>query len=149
MLVGAGALLTLLPWELWARRHDLGNAIADAGGTDLGPVGRLPSAGFDLAKELADPSSWLALVALGCAAVVLAFVRRERRAATFTAAVALGCLAAVLAAYWATPLDFDYHVATSVRRVITAPALFVAAMTPLLLSRVAIDRKRPLGHPRD
>ena len=149
VLVGAGALLTLLPWELWARRHDLGNAIADAGGTDLGPVGRLPSAGFDLAKELADPSSWLALVALGCAAVVLAFVRRERRAATFTAAVALGCLAAVLAAYWTTPLDFDYHVATSVRRVITAPALFVAAMTPLLLSRVAIDRKRPLGHPRD
>ena len=149
VLVGAGALLTLLPWELWARRHDLGNAIADAGGTDLGPVDRLPSAGFDLAKELADPSSWLALVALGCAAVVLAFVRRERRAATFTAAVALGCLAAVLAAYWATPLDFDYHVATSVRRVITAPALFVAAMTPLLLSRVAVDRERPLGHPRD
>ena len=67
----------------------------------------------------------------------------------FTAGVALGCLAAVLAAYWATPLDFDYHVATSVRRVITAPALFVAAMTPLLLSRAAVDRERPLGHPRD
>jgi hypothetical protein len=149
MLVGVGAVLTLLPWELWSRRHEIGNAIADAGGADLGPLGRLPSAGFDVTKELADPSSWLALVALGCAAVVLAFVRRERRAAAFTAGVALGCLAAVLAAYWATPLDFDYHVATSVRRVITAPALFVAAMTPLLLSRAAIDRERPLGHPRD
>jgi hypothetical protein len=149
LLVGAGAALTLLPWELWTRRHDLGNAIADAGGTELGPLARLPSAAFDLAKELADPSSWLALVVLGCAAVVVAFVRRERRAATFTAVVALACLAVVLVAYWVTPLDFDYHVATSVRRVITAPVLFVAAMTPLLLNRVVVDRARPLRHPRD
>ena len=74
VLVGVAAMLTLLPWELWARRHDIGNAIADAGGAELGPITRLPSAGFDLAKELADPSSWLALVALGCAAVVLAFL---------------------------------------------------------------------------
>jgi hypothetical protein len=147
--VGLGALLTLVPWELWSRRHDLTDAIAAAGGTDVGPIGRVPSAGFDLAKELADPSSWLALVALGCVAVVLAFIRHERRIAIFTAAVALACLAAVLAAYWTTPLDFEYHVATSVRRVITAPVLFVAAMTPLLLSRAAVDRKRPLGHPRD
>jgi hypothetical protein len=135
VLVGVGATVTLVPWELWSRRHDLGNAIAEAGGASIGPISRLPDAGLELAKELADPTSWLALVALGCAAVAVGFLRHERRAATFTAAVALACVAAVLAAYWTTPLDFDYHVATSVRRVVTAPVLFVAAMTPLLLGR--------------
>ena len=142
----AAVVATALPWELWTRRHGIGDAISDAGGPELGPVGRVPSAGFDLAKELADPSAWLALVALGVIAIVLAFLHRERRAAAYTAFVAVSSLAAVLAAYWSTPLDFDYHVATSVRRVVTAPILFVAAMTPLLLSRVAVDGERPLGH---
>jgi hypothetical protein len=36
-----------------------------------------------------------------------------------------------------TPLDFDYHVATSVRRVVTAPVLFAAALAPLLLVAAA------------
>ena len=31
----------------------------------------------------------------------------------------------------------------------TAPVLFVAAMTPLLLGRVGVDRERSFGHPRD
>lgn len=146
-LAGAAATATLLPWELWTRRHGLGNALAEAGGPGLGPVARLPQAAFDLAKELADPSSWLGLVALGAAAIALAFLREQRPAAVFTSAVALGCLAAVLVVYWTTPLDFDYHVATSVRRVVTAPVLFVAALTPLLLSG-PVDLERPLRHPR-
>jgi len=147
--VGLAAGLTLLPWELWTRRHEVGNAISGAGGASFGPVDRVPRAGSDMVKELVDPSSWLALVALGCAAIVVAFSRGERRAALFTAVVAVGCLAGVLGAYWTTPLDFDYHVATSVRRTIVAPVLFVAAMTPLLLGRLAVDAQRPLGHPRD
>jgi len=148
LAVGVAAGLTLLPWELWTRRHRLGNAISDAGGASFGPVERVPRAGSDLVKELVDPSSWLALVALGCVAVVVAFARQERRAALFTGSVALGCLASVLVAYWTTPLDFDYHVATSVRRTIVAPVLFVAAMAPLLLRRPAVDAQRPFGHPR-
>ena len=52
----------------------------------------------------------------------------------------LSSLAGLLLVYWATPLDFDYHVATSVRRVITAPVLFAVAMTPLLLSRAQSSR---------
>jgi hypothetical protein len=147
--VAAAVVLTALPWEVWSRRHGIGNAIAEAGGTTPGPIERIPSAAVDLAKELADPSSWLALVALGCAAIALGAVRGERRLAAFTVAIAGASLAAVLAVYWTTPLDFDYHVATSVRRVITAPVLFVAAMTPLLLGRLPVDGERPLGHPRD
>ena len=148
LLVALGAALTLVPWELWTRRHGIGNAISEAGGTTRGPLDRLPSAALDLALELADPTSWLALVALGCAAVVLGF-RHDARTAAFTAAVVISSLTAVLVAYWLTPLDFEYHVSTSVRRVVTAPVLFLAAMTPLLLSRLAVDRERALGHSSD
>ena len=127
------------PWELWSRAYSLGNAFSEAGGAGsvdlLDVTGRLPRAAEAIARELADPSSWLALVALAVVAVALALRKPAGRAAAFfTLAVALASLAAMLVAYWATPLDFDYHVATSVRRVITAPVLFAAAMTPLLLA---------------
>ena len=65
---------------------------------------------------------------------MLALRRRGgREAALFTLVVTLGSLGAMVAIYWVTPLDFDYHVATSVRRVITSPVVFAAAMAPLLL----------------
>ena len=44
-------------------------------------------------------------------------------------------LAVLTLAYWTTPLDFDYHVSTSARRVVTGPVLFWASLTPLLLGR--------------
>ena len=102
----------------------------------LAEASRAPRAAADLTRELADPTSWLALVALAALAVLLGLFRRGRRgaAATFTGAVALAALAGFLAIYWVTPLDFEYHLATSVRRVITGPVLFAAAMAPLLLS---------------
>ena len=51
--------------------------------------------------------------------MILALVRGRPGGRGLHAVVALGSSAAVLAIYWVTPLDFDYHVATSVRRVIT------------------------------
>jgi hypothetical protein len=48
-------------------------------------------------------------------------------------------LAGLVLAYWTTPLDFDYHLATSARRVISGLVLFLAAATPLLASRAAAD----------
>lgn len=140
-LAGAAALVaaSALPWELWSRRHGLGNALSEAGGAGsadlLGSLDRIPRAALALTRELADPSAWLALVALSVAAIALAFLRERRAAALFTLFVAGTSLAGLLVVYWTTPLDFDYHVATSVRRVITAPILFAAAMTPLLLTR--------------
>jgi len=141
-LAGAAAFVaaSALPWELWSRRHGLGNAFSEAGGAGsvdlLDSLDRIPRAAAALSRELADPSAWLALVALSIGAIVLAFLRRERRAAAlFTLFVTGSSLAGLLTVYWTTPLDFDYHLATSVRRVITAPVLFAAAMTPLLLSR--------------
>jgi hypothetical protein len=130
---------SLLPWELWSRAHGLGNAYSDAGGARfelLNHASRIPRAAFSIAREVADPSAWIALVFIVAAAMLIALRRVEaREAAIFTAFVALGSFAFLVVAYWATPLDYDYHVATSVRRVVTAPVLFVVSMAPLLLSR--------------
>ena len=142
----AGAILAAaLPWELWSRAKGLGNAFSDSGGVgavdQLAVLDRIPRAAASIARELAQPSAWLALVALAVAAIFLALWRPAgRELAVFTLFVTLSSLAALVAIYWTTPLDFDYHVATSVRRVITAPVLFAAAMTPLLLTRAQQSR---------
>jgi hypothetical protein len=140
-----GVAATALPWELWSRAHDLQNAVSEAGGPAAPgaatAVERGASAAASLLRELADPSSWLALVLLAAAAVALGLVRRRSRSlALFTLAVGAGALASLLAVYVVTPLDFDYHVATSVRRVVTAPVLFAAALAPLLLVAAAEDQ---------
>ncbi len=128
-----------LPWAVWSRVHDLGNAYSDAGGArevDLvAALDRVPRAAFAIGRELADPSSWLALASLAAGAALLALRRPGARAAAlFTCSVGLAALVALVAVYWTTPLDFEYHLATSVRRVVTAPLLFAAAMAPLLLA---------------
>ena len=128
-----------LPWAVWSRVHDLGNAYSDAGGArevDLvAALDRVPRAAFAIGRELADPSSWLALALLAAGAALLALRRPGARAAAlFTCSVGLAALVALVAVYWTTPLDFEYHLATSVRRVVTAPLLFAAAMAPLLLA---------------
>lgn len=147
-LAGVAAAIgaTAVPWELWSRAHDLGNAFSESGGAGavdlLAVVDRIPRAAAAMTRELADPASWLALVALAVAAIALALRRPAgRELAAFTLFVTLSSLAALVAVYWTTPLDFDYHVATSVRRVVTAPVLFAAAMTPLLLTR-AVQQSR-------
>ena len=144
LVLAAGAVvLSALPWELWSQAHAIGNAFSDAGGASPAALGRIPSATGSMVRELADPSSWLALVALAGCGVALALVRRgTREAAFFTLAVVLGSLAAMVAVYWLTPLDFDYHIATSVRRVITAPVVLAAAMAPLLLTWPQAQRAR-------
>ena len=128
-----------LPWAVWSRVHDLGNAYSDAGGArdvDLvAALDRVPRAAFAIVRELADPSSWLALALLAAGAALLALGRPgSRGAALFTCFVGLASLAALVGVYSTTPLDFEYHLATSVRRVVTAPLVFAAAMAPLLLA---------------
>ncbi len=128
-----------LPWAVWSRIHDLGNAYSDAGGAgavDLAAaLDRIPRAACALARELADPSSWIALALLAAGAALLGLGRPGTRvAATFTCFVALASLTAMVGVYWTTPLGFEHHIATSARRVVTAPLLFAAAMAPLLLA---------------
>ena len=64
--------LTAAPWELWSRVHyarqrDLRGRRRRLRRPGSRRAGRLPRAAEALARELADPSSWLALVALAAA----------------------------------------------------------------------------------
>lgn len=146
-LVAAAVVASAAPWEIWSRMHSLGSAVSDAGGFDLealGGMSRVPRAAEALTRELVDPTSWLALVGLVALSAVFGLRRPPvRDAALFTIFVVMTALATFLVIYWVTPLDFDYHVATSVRRVVTAPVVFGLAMTPLLLSSGARDRAQP------
>lgn len=139
-LVVAAVVASAAPWELWSRVHSLTNPFSEAGGVGsvdlMAVVDRIPRAGGAMLRELADPTSWIALLALAAAGIAIGLLRRNARdAALYTLFITVSSLMTLLGLYWATPLDFDYHVATSVRRVITAPVVFAAAMAPLLLSR--------------
>jgi hypothetical protein len=56
-------------------------------------------------------------------------------------------LAGLVLAYWTTPLEFHYHLATSARRVVAGPVLLAAALTPLLLASGADNARRRGGYP--
>lgn len=146
MSVVLAVIASAAPWELWSRAHGLGNAYSDAGGARaadlLGTADRIPRAALAIAREVADPSAWIALGFISAAAILLALRRDQaREAALFTAFVTLASIAFLVGVYWTTPLDYEYHVATSVRRVITAPIVFAAAMAPLLLSRATGNQR--------
>ena len=88
-----------------------------------------------LVERLLDPRAWLLLVPLLAVLTVLAALRGPRRDALAVAALVLLCVAAIVFAYWTSPFEIHYHLATSARRVVTAPILAWAFLVPLLWSR--------------
>jgi hypothetical protein len=97
-------------------------------------VGRLGVALPYLGERLLDPSRWLLFVPLLCVLTALAIARGKRGAVTLIAAIALA-LASLMLAYWTTPFELHYHLATSARRVVTAPILAWAFLVPMVLGR--------------
>jgi hypothetical protein len=100
-----------------------------------GRVGRATLSVRYLAERLLDPRAWLLLVPLLAALTVLAALRGRRRDALAVAALVLLCVAAIVFAYWTSRFEIHYHLATSARRVVTAPILAWAFLVPLLWSR--------------
>jgi hypothetical protein len=135
--------LSVLPWQLWLRAHDVESQGSLGRLTDvsfmLDHAGRLPHATAYVAVRVLDPTRWLLVVPLAALASWLAIRAGERELPLLAAATFLLSLAGVVLAYWTTPLDFDYHLATSARRVVSGPVLLLAVLTPLLASRAAAD----------
>ena len=137
----AAAAVTLLPWRLWLRAHEVENQATLSRVTDLGLLGdeaaRVPEAAATVVWELVDPRSWLLVVPVALLAAALA-VRAGRRSA---AIVLIGSLALSVAglvlAYWTSPLGLDFHLVTSSSRVVTAPVLLAAMLTPFVLADAA------------
>jgi hypothetical protein len=151
---GAGAAAVVagaLPWRLWLSTHDVPSQSSLGRVTDASflasHVSRVPPAAADVAWRALDPTRWLLVVPLAALAVALAWRAGRRREAAFAAGVVVLSLVGLVLAYWTTPLEFHYHLATSARRVVTGPVLLAAALTPLLLEGAGGNAKRRGGYP--
>jgi hypothetical protein len=140
--VGLVALVGVVPWRLWMAAHDVEQYHSIAEGlhpdTLWSRIDRVPTAVWALLREMLDPSSWLLLVPVALAAAALATSAHERRAAALALGTGFVILCALTAIYWLTSLPFEFHV-ESAPRVVVAPVLLLAALTPVLLG-AAIDR---------
>jgi hypothetical protein len=143
--VGLVALMGVVPWRLWMAAHDVHQYHSIAQGLDPGTLwsrlDRIPAAVGALLREMLDPSSWLLLVPVAVAAAALA--ARERRAGALALGTAVVIVCALTAVYWVTALPFEFHV-ESAPRVVVAPVLLLASLTPVLLG-AAIDRRDARG----
>jgi hypothetical protein len=134
--VGLVGLMGVVPWRLWMAAHDVHQYHSIAHGLDpetlWSRLDRIPTAVWALLREMLDPSSWLLLVPVAVAAAVLAIAARERRASVLALGTALLIVCALTAVYWLTELPFEFHV-ESAPRVVAAPVLLLASLTPVLL----------------
>lgn len=145
-IVGAGvlaALVGLLPWSIWLRAHDIhGGYHADLGGLGRHVDRIAPSLGSLLVHAI-DPLAWLLVLPIGLAAIVLASrYGGDLRAAALLASTFLSSVVLLAATYWATSYVFEWHLRTSVDRVVVTPVLLVAALTPVLLESVLREAER-------
>jgi hypothetical protein len=136
---GAAALAAgILPWRLWVGHHHVPEQASFGRVTDTtllhAQASRVPLAVRYLAERLVDPRAWLVLVPLLAALTALAWWRGRRGEGALVAALVLLCLLSLVLAYWTSQFEIHYHLATSARRVITAPILAWAFLVPLLFA---------------
>jgi hypothetical protein len=134
--VAAG--VALVPWRLWMSAHGIPNQSSLSRVSDAAfladHVSRVPIAAAYMAARIIDPRAWLLLVPL-LAVLTAAAVRQRRPDALLVLAIVALSLGTLLLAYWTTPFELHYHLATSARRVITGPILAWATVLPLLFER--------------
>ena len=139
----AGFVAAQLPWQIWTAAHGIEGDLTLSKALDPGFLidrsGRVWPAIEALELQLADQGRWTLIVPAGLALAVLGFVlRRGRGLATFYLASGLLVFASLVWAYWISPYELQWHLRTSVGRVVTV--VVVIAMTaalhlPALLSR--------------
>lgn len=143
----AGAVVVaLLPWRIWLAAHGIEGDMPVAKGLNPGylldRIDRVGPAIAAINGQFADPERWLFILPLATLVVVASLVSGVgRRVAAFY----LGCFLLVWAAfvwsYWISPHDLEWHLATSVDRVVSIPMLVCLAavlhLSGLLLATLA------------
>jgi hypothetical protein len=140
--VGVVALVGVVPWRIWMAANEVAPYHSIAGldaATLWARLDRIPASVWALTREMLDPTSWLLLVPIGLASVALAVASGERRGSLLALGTVLFVIAGLTMIYWLTPLAFDVHLQTSADRVVAAPVLLLASLTPVLLD-AAIER---------
>jgi len=125
-------VVALLPWRIWLAAHGIEGDMPVSKGLDPGYLmDRIDRVGPTIAAingQFADPERWLYLLPLATLVVVACLVSGVgRRVAAFY----LGCFLLVWAvfvwSYWISPHDLEWHLGTSVERVVSIPMLVCLA----------------------
>jgi hypothetical protein len=152
--IAAGVVVaTILPWRIWMAAHGIegdlpvSKTITDPGYM-LDRTDRIWPAFEAIASELSDQGRWFYLLPLAALVVTASLLSGVgRRVAGFYLA-AFGLLwAGLVWSYWISPNPLDWHLGTSVNRVIAVLMLICLAallhVTGILLS--ALERRDPPG----
>ena len=128
-VVAAGAVVAaVLPWRIWLAAHGIEGDMPVTKGLNPGylldRIDRVGPAITAINGQFADPERWLYILPLAALVVVASLVSGVgRRIAAFY----LGCFLLVWAAfvwsYWISPHNLEWHLATSVDRVVSIPML--------------------------
>lgn len=137
---GVGAFtFGLLPWRIWVDHRHIPEQASPGRFTDAtllsSQAHRVPLATRYLLERLLDPRAWLLLVPLLACLTALAWARARRDVAVVATALIVLCLLSLVVAYWTSQFEIHYHLATSARRVITAPILAWVFLVPLAWAR--------------
>ena len=148
-MAAAALLVAVLPWRLWLAAHHVPRQESLGRLTDAGfladHISRVPYSAAYMAGRIVDPRAWLLLVPLCMVATFAAARAGARSDAMLATGVVALCFLGLVLAYWTTPFELHFHLATSARRVIAAPILFWAALAPLLFA--AADGGDPIAEP--
>ena len=129
----AGAVvLAFLPWRIWLAAHGIEGDMPVSKGLNPGylldRIDRVGPAIAAINGQFADPDRWLYLLPLATLVVIASLVSGVGRR---VAAYYLGCFlltwAVFVWSYWISPHDLQWHLATSVDRVVSIPMLVCLA----------------------
>jgi hypothetical protein len=132
-LAAGAVVVSILPWRIWTAAHDIeGDLPVSKGITDPGYLldrtDRVWPAIEAISRELADQDRWLHLLPLAALVVAASLVSGvgRRIAAFYLASFAL-VWAGLVWSYWISPNPIDWHLTTSVNRVISVLMLICLA----------------------
>lgn len=140
-----------LPWRAYMLVHDLEAPDYDLSSSfDMpfvaGRLDRVPVAGEQLLRDALEPGQLGFLLVLGLASVLVALVAGRRDLGLLAGGFALLSFAGLTWIYVLTPYDVAFFLSTNSTRVVVAPVLALAALSPLL---VAESSRALEGEPAD
>jgi hypothetical protein len=147
--LGLGALgfvAGILPWRIWLAAEGIHGDVPVLKGLNPSYLAdrteRVWPSVKSLYLQLIDQTSWLYIVPLGAAVVLVClFVRGRRSLAAFYLATGLIAFAALVWVYWITPtVPLDFYLGTSAYRVVgVLAAIALAALLQLASPSATLD----------
>ncbi len=129
----AGAVIVaFLPWRIWLAAHGIEGDMPVAKGLNPGylldRIDRVGPAIAAINGQFADQERWLYLLPLAALVVIASLVSGVgRRVAAFYLGCFLLTWALFVWSYWISPHDLEWHLASSVDRVVSIPMLVCLA----------------------